>query len=139
MREQRTIERNGHDHMPALNLDLKPKGRGPSVRRAKDRYRDRTGAEEREAGEVRREEAREEPKEQISLQHALEEALHREEPWPKEIDLAGDFARAAGDSGGKEEASGGDSSKTQVRISRAERRSERQRGRGRDDDFERER
>ncbi len=56
VREQRIIGRHGHDHMPALNLDLKPKGRGAAVRRAKDRYRDRSGAEEREYQQVRHEE-----------------------------------------------------------------------------------
>ncbi len=37
-----------HDHMPALNLDLKPRGRGASVRPAAIRHRDRAGMEERE-------------------------------------------------------------------------------------------
>ncbi|ODT21942.1 MAG: hypothetical protein ABS35_15990 [Kaistia sp. SCN 65-12] len=41
LREQRIVDRAGHEHMPVLSLDLKPKGRGASVRRAKDRYRDR--------------------------------------------------------------------------------------------------
>lgn len=67
MREQCIIERNGHDHMPALNLDLKPKGSGPSVRRALMRYRNRTGGEDREVAEIHREETREEPKGRISL------------------------------------------------------------------------
>jgi hypothetical protein len=43
VREQRLKDRAGHEHMPALALELKPRGRSASVRRAKDRYRDRTG------------------------------------------------------------------------------------------------
>lgn len=134
-REQRIIERHGHDHMPALNLDLKPKGRGAAVRRAKDRYRDRSGAEERENQQVRHEVTRQVPTGKSDLQRALQEALAREQPWSKEVDLAGDFARAAGD--GEGDARGGDEGGDRVRISRAERKSERKRGR--DDDFERER
>ncbi|TAM98358.1 MAG: hypothetical protein EPN45_17720 [Rhizobiaceae bacterium] len=54
VREQRIIGRSGHDRMPSLTLELKPKGRSASVRRAKDRYRDRSGSEEREEGRGRR-------------------------------------------------------------------------------------
>lgn len=141
VREQRVIERYGHNHMPALNLDLKPKGRGPAVRRAKDRYRDRSGAEEREdqhdqqQQDQQQQERRAVPKGKSDLQQALQEALDREQPWSKEVDLAGDFARAAGDGDGED--GGGDDGGERLRISRAERKSER--GRKRDDDFERER
>lgn len=103
MREQRIIERHGHDHMPVLNLDLKPKGRGAAVRRAKDRYRDRTGAEDQhdqpdqqhqhDQHDQQQQERRVTPKGEIDLREALQEAIMREEPWTKEIDLAGDFAR----------------------------------------------
>jgi hypothetical protein len=136
VRKQRIIERHGHDHMPALKLDLKPKGRGAAVRRAKDRYRDRSGAEEREVQQVPQEERREERDGRGELQQALQAALAREQPWSKEVDLAGDFAKAAGDGDGDGEVRGGDEDGERLRISRAERKSERRRGR--DDDFERE-
>lgn len=63
LREQRVAQRAGHDHMPALVLDLKPKGRGVAVRRAKDRYRDRSAAadEARMREAIRREDARVSP------------------------------------------------------------------------------
>ena len=38
LREQRQVERAGHEHMPALKLG--PRGRGASVRKAKNRYQD---------------------------------------------------------------------------------------------------
>lgn len=147
VREQRLKDRAGHEHMPALALDLKPRGRSASVRRAKDRYRDRTGRDhardEERAMRARmaQEEKRQEPDEpDIDLQNAHREALERQEPWTKEVDLPGDFARAAGDEDGGGDG-GDDGTEEPVRISRAERKSERQRSRrrGRDDDFERER
>jgi len=58
------------------------------VRRVKDRYRDRTGAEKREVTEAHRGEKREEPKDHVSLQHALEEAMMREQPWSQSISRA---------------------------------------------------
>ncbi len=140
LREQRVRHRAGHDHMPSLSLELKPKGRGASVRRAKDRYRNRAEAAEeaamREA--IRQEEKRHAPG--IDLQQAHHEALQREEPWTRAVDLAGDFARAAQD-GGDDGGGDGGGEEPLPRISRAERRAERQRSRrrGRDDDFERER
>lgn len=146
VREQRLKDRAGHEHMPALALELKPRGRSASVRRAKDRYRDRTGRDhardEERAMRARmaEEEKRLEPDAaEIDLKDAHREALERQEPWAKEVDLPGDFARAAGseDGGGD---GGDDGTEEPVRISRAERKSERQRSRrcGRDD-FERER
>lgn len=137
LREQRVHQRQGHDHMPALNLDLKPRGRGAAVRRAKDRYRDRSGREEERA-------ARTEPHSEnvpINLRHALQDAIVREEPWPKRVDLAGDFARAATDGSGDDGGDGGNDGAPKLRISRAEGKDERHRSRkrGRDDDFERER
>lgn len=146
VREQRMKDRAGHEHMPALALDLKPRGRSASVRRAKDRYRDRTGRnharDEERAMRARmaEEEKRQEPETpDVDLKDAHREALERQEPWSKEADLPGDFARAAGsDEGGGD--GGDDGTEEPVRISRAERKSERQRSRrhGRDD-FERER
>lgn len=147
VREQRLKDRAGHEHMPALALDLKPRGRSASVRRAKDRYRDRTGRDQARDEEramrarMAEEEKRQEPETpDIDLKDAHREALERQEPWSKEVDLPGDFARAAGseDGGGN---GGDDGTEEPVRISRAERKSERQRSRrrGRDDDFERER
>lgn len=135
VREQRTVQRHGHDHMPALNLDLKPRGRGASVRKAKDRYRDRSGAEEREVREISREEDRRASEDRIDLRQALQDAIAREEPWRREVDLAGDFARAAG--GDSDDGRSSGDGQPPIRISRAERGSERRRGR--DDDFERER
>lgn len=140
LREQRVRQRAGHDHMPSLSLELKPKGRGASVRRAKDRYRNRAEAAEeatmREA--IRQEEKRHAP--EVDLQQAHHEALQREEPWRRDVDLGGDFARAARD-GGDDGGGDGGGDEPLPRISRAERRTERQRSRrrGRDDDFERER
>lgn len=40
-REERVRQRQGHDHMPELNLALKPKGRAAVPHTAKDRYRKR--------------------------------------------------------------------------------------------------
>jgi Relaxase/Mobilisation nuclease domain len=140
LREQRVQQRAGHDHMPALTLELKPKGRGAAVRRAKDRYRDRSGATEeaamREA--IRQEEKQYEP--EIDLRQAHHEALQRDEPWKKAVDLAADFARAARDGSEDGGGDGGDGVPA-PRISRAERKAEKAqaRRRGRSDDFERER
>jgi len=146
VREQRLKDRAGHEHMPALALDLKPRGRSASVRRAKDRYRDRTGRDDQRDEEramrarMAEEEKRLEPDTpDIDLKDAHREALERQEPWSKEVDLPGDFARAAGseDGGGD---GGDDGTEEPVRISRAERKSERQRSRRRGrGDFERER
>jgi hypothetical protein len=149
-REQRVHQRRGVDHMPALNLDLRPKGRGAAVMRAKDRYRDRTGraeereeeraarAEEREMRAALREEERRHEGE-LDLQRAMQEAMERQEPWSKEVDVAGDFARAAGD-GSADGGDGGGDGVPAPRISRAERKADRERSKrkGRDDDFERE-
>lgn len=153
LREQRIIERAGHDHMPALALALKPRGRGASVRRAKDRYRDRSGRAE-QARQEQVEEAQalaeeramrariaqeEQQAPEIDLAAVHVEALERQEPWSRKVDLAGDFARAADDDNGGD--GGGDDGVPAPRISRAERPAERARARrrGRDDDFERER
>ncbi len=40
-RQERIQQRQGHDHMPTLNLALKPKGRPAVPHKAKDRYRKR--------------------------------------------------------------------------------------------------
>lgn len=40
-RQERIAQRQGHDHMPALNLALKPKGRAAVPHKAKDRFRAR--------------------------------------------------------------------------------------------------
>lgn len=40
-KQERIAQRQGHDHMPALNLTLKPKGRSAVPHKAKDRYRAR--------------------------------------------------------------------------------------------------
>lgn len=147
LREWRVKDRAGHEHMPALALELKPRGRSASVRRAKDRYRDRSGRDhardEERAMRARmvEEEKRQEPETPaIDLKDAHRDALERQEPWSKKVDLPGDFARAVGseDGGGD---GGDDGTEQPIRISRAERKGGRQRSRrrGRDDDFERER
>src|SRR5690606_8378037 len=40
-KQERIQQRQGHDHMPSLNLTLKPKGRSAVAHKAKDRYRAR--------------------------------------------------------------------------------------------------
>lgn len=40
-KQERVAQRQGHDHIPALNLALKPKGRSAAPHKAKDRYRAR--------------------------------------------------------------------------------------------------
>lgn len=40
-KQERVAQRQGHDHMPALNLALKPKGRAAVPHKAKDRHRAR--------------------------------------------------------------------------------------------------
>lgn len=146
VREQRLKDRAGHEHMPALVLDLKPRGRSASVRRAKDKYKDRTGRDhERDEERAMRARMAEEEKRlepdaaEIDLKDAHRAALERQEPWAKEVDLTGDFARASGSDDGSSDG-GDDGTEEPVRISRAERKSERQRSRRRGrDDFERER
>lgn len=131
--------------MPALALELKPRGRSASVRRAKDRYRDRSGhAADRAEERALRQRVEQEDKQHapdIDLADAHREALERQAPWSKEVDLAGDFARAASDGSGGGDAGDDGAAVEPIRISRAERKGERNRSRrrGRDDDFERER
>jgi hypothetical protein len=76
---------------------------------------------------------------EIDLQKAMQDAMQRQEPWSKEVDVAGDFARAAGD-GSADGGDGGGDGVPAPRISRAERKGDRERSKrkGRDDDFERE-
>ncbi|WP_439543994.1 relaxase/mobilization nuclease domain-containing protein [Hyphomicrobium sp.] len=135
VREHRTAQRAGHDHMPALSLELKPRGRGASVRKAKNRYQDSLRTPEER---LPREET---PREPIDLRRAHEEALAADTPIRRPVDLKAVFTQAAeGDSdegGDSGEATGGVSEKP---VSRATRPSDRERrGRGRDEDFERER
>ncbi|MEN5247283.1 relaxase/mobilization nuclease domain-containing protein [Brucella pseudintermedia] len=47
-KQERIQQREGHDHMPALNLALKPKGRGAVPHKAKDRYRARDRQRDRD-------------------------------------------------------------------------------------------
>ncbi|WP_372837471.1 relaxase/mobilization nuclease domain-containing protein [Phaeovulum sp.] len=46
-KQERIQQRQGHDHMPALNLALKPKGRSAVPHKAKDRYRARDRHDDR--------------------------------------------------------------------------------------------
>jgi hypothetical protein len=133
VREQRVLSRRGHDHMPALKLDLKPRGRRASVFRAQNRYSRRPSEAERVT--PRRPKGVQREGERINLRRSMKEALARQEPWPTLVDLAGDFARASGGEGNVGDGtSEGEAPK--VRVSRAERKSERRRKR--EDDFEKE-
>lgn len=149
LRAQRVKQRDGHLHMPSLSPDLKPRGRSVVVDKAKGRIQDRSQHEEHAAfreneqasgeamphGEQYGEQRGEQ---EINLRLAHQEALERVEPWPQPVDLAEDFARAAGGESG--EGKSGEQGQARPRISRAERRDERtRRSRGRNDDFERER
>lgn len=131
LREQRQVERAGHEHMPALKLG--PRGRGASVRKAKNRYKDslRTPEERQKRVEV--------PEKAADLSAAHRAALAAEKPLESSADARGDFNRAAG-SGGDSEGGGDDSGgiRPVARASRPEGRGS-GRGRGRRDDFERER
>jgi hypothetical protein len=134
MRAVRTAQREGSDHMPALSFDLKPKGRGASVRKAQNRYKDTLRTpEERQP--------RAEPRGPIDLRAAHNEALAAETPIRRPVDLSATFARAAEESGETGGGGNGDASGLPDKpVSRASRPSERGRDRrGRDDDFERER
>jgi hypothetical protein len=76
--------------MPALSFELKPKGRGASVRKAKNRYQDSLRTpEERQT--------RAEPLRQVDLRAAHEEALAADTSIRRPVDLTATFARAAED------------------------------------------
>lgn len=133
VREQRMVDRAGHEHMPALNLELSPRGRKASVRKAKNRYQD--SLREREERQPKAQE-RDEEREIKALHEAMARAV--EEALSPELDLRAAFTRAAEDVRG-DEGDGGDDGGG-LPISRASRRGERGRDRGRrKDDFERER
>ncbi|PNG24399.1 relaxase [Methylocella silvestris] len=125
VRERRVKDRAGHEHMPALTLELKPRGRSASVRKSKNRYRDPLkAAEERYAPRVP-----EEKDKPIDLQQAMQDAQAAQSPFPKAVDLQDAFTRVAGS--GKGEDSGGDGDDgaiVQKPISRSTRASERGRG-----------
>lgn len=135
VREQRIIERSGHQHMPAVNLELKPGRRRASVRKSKNRYQDAL----REREERQKAEAPEQREERV-----LREEMERAEamlapPVETDIALQAEFAKAADDGRSDEESSGG-GDESGPRITRATRSSERgqdqSRRRG---DFDRER
>jgi len=135
VREQRTKERSGHQHMPAINLELKPGRRRASVRKSKNRYQDAL----REREERQRAEAPEQREERV-----LREEMERAEamlapPVETDIELRAEFTKAA-DEGRSEEESSGGGDESGPRITRATRSSERgqdqSRRRG---DFDRER
>ncbi len=134
VREQRIKDRAGHEHMPALTLELKPKGRSASVRKAQNRYKDSLRVpEERQA---RVDESASQP---IDLQQAMQDALAAQSPLSKAVDVQDAFTRAADDGkSGDGQGGGDDGAIAEKPISRASRRSERGRGNGRDD-FDRER
>lgn len=158
-REERVRQRQGHDHMPALNLALKPKGRPAVPHKAKDRYRkrdrhhdddrhdDRSGRGESGGGgrgdggeepRRRRQRARkrareiEIPDDQAPVFETPPAAMP-ESHWT-ELPLADKFRDAARDSGGEREDS--ESGGRRIRPSRSARGNERD---GDDRDFERER
>ncbi|WP_208249025.1 relaxase/mobilization nuclease domain-containing protein [Rhizobium sp. T1470] len=126
VREQRTVERQGRAQMPGLDLDLRPRGRGPSVRKAKNRYQDplRTPEERLPQHQTA-------PKKRLSdaeLLSQLEESLPP--PIESDIDLRASFERAAEDTRGEGERGeeGGEGGGPSGRARRSDR-----------DDFERER
>ncbi|MER8798454.1 hypothetical protein NKH75_30540 [Mesorhizobium sp. M0984] len=81
-REQRIKDRAGHVHMPALTLELKPKGRGALVRKAQNRYKDTLRVpEERQA----RVDQAASPS--IDLQQAMQDALAAQSPLSKAVDV----------------------------------------------------
>lgn len=129
--------RANHEHIPALSLELKPKSRRASERKAKSRYQD--SLREREERQARvPEEARETSSD---LQSEMLAALSSLSPKGRTVDLRDAFTLAAEETEGEEER--GESEEGSVArkpVSRASRPSERERGRGRrDDDFDRER
>jgi len=143
VREQREKERAGHHHMPALKLALKPRGRSAVPHKARDRYRDKLAVpEERKA--------RLEQPEHGAVRDSLREKFAPDSALTRAPDARDAFTRAAegeSDSGGSGTGeSGQESIRPASRASRASRRSERgddrpadRRGRGRGEDFERER
>ncbi|ABS65800.1 Relaxase/mobilization nuclease family protein [Xanthobacter versatilis] len=128
VREQRAQDRGSAQHMPALSLDLKPRGRGASVRKAKNRHQDTLrGREDR----LPRGPAVPGLKEDMA--RAAQPPPGREEA----VDLRSAFAQAADDGRG-DGGDGGDDGR--ITVTRATRRGERERTRGRKrGDFERER
>ncbi|MDE3767572.1 relaxase/mobilization nuclease domain-containing protein [Sinorhizobium meliloti] len=134
VREQRIKDRAGHEHMPALTLELKPKGRRASVRKAQNRYKDSLRVpEERQARVEETEQSR-----PIDLQQSLQDALAAQSPLSKAVDVRDAFTRAADEGkSGDGQGSGEDGAIAEKPVSRASRSSERKRGR--DDDFGRER
>lgn len=136
LREIRVRQRAGHDHMPALQLELKPRGRAAVPHKAMGRYRDPLRTPEERL-----------PKEPETLPSArplrdvLQEAAR---PGTQVPDVSSAFIDAARDGRGDGEAGGetdgGAGAGGAKKISRASRRSERDQERGRDKgDFERER
>lgn len=93
VREQRTVERQGRAQMPGLDLDLRPRGRGASVRKAKNRYQDPL-----RTPEERLPQQQAAPKKRLSdaeLLSQLEESLPP--AIETDIDLQASFERAAED------------------------------------------
>lgn len=145
LRAQRMKQRDGQLHMPTLSLDLKPRGRGAVVHKAQRRFQDRSRFEYQSnvsesawASKEALSQIEERREQELSLRTAHQDAMERVDPWLQPVDLAGDFARAAGGETGEGE--GGEQGQSRPRLSRAEKRDERaRRGRKRGDDFERER
>jgi hypothetical protein len=129
LREQRQVERVGHEHMPALKLG--PRGRGASVRKAQNRYKDSLRTPEEKQKRVAA------PEKATDLSAAHRAALAADKPLESRADARGDFNRAAG-SGGDSDGGGDDSGGIRP-VARASRPEGRGSGRGRRDDFERER
>lgn len=134
VREQRVKERAGLEHMPALTLELKPKGRGATVRKAQNRYRDSLrAAEDKYARHVP--EAQDRP---VDLQQAMQDALAAQSPLAKAIDLQDAFTRAVGDGNSDGGGDGDEGAIARKPVSRSSRSSGRERG-NRRGDFDRER
>lgn len=117
--EQRIKDRAGHEHMPALTLELKPRGHGASVRKAQNRYKDTLRVpEERQA---RVDEAASPP---IDLQQAMQDALAASRRYRKPLTfrMRSRARRAAGRAG---TANGDEGAIAEKPISRASRPRER--------------
>lgn len=107
LQERRVDGRRGHEHMPALALELKPRGRRAVPHKAKNRHTSRA---------------------RFELGEAFEHGKHRR----SHIDLSSEFSRVAGDdTDGRGEAESGDGPKpvSDPKPKRARRRRPRDRDR----------
>jgi hypothetical protein len=102
--DQRIAARGGKDRMPALNLDLKPKGRSAVPHKAQNRHRS-------------------------VLAKDLAEAAQKDRSKDRQVDLAADFARAAGEGKSGDQGRGSSDGPKPASRSRSNRRRQRRRNR----------